>query len=166
MSDLTLSQAIDNIYASIKNNNEDLDPHIAALKAAMAREGAKEAVFEPAKLAQSNRQGRKIMQSYFKKKGVGGQLLGLKPGHSPFRHIAATPIEARPIAAYLCLYPPLRRRSLLSTVASIRISARSPDLRCPSSGRDRVPTSANLPARSATRHGQRGITCGIRTIST
>ena len=70
MSDLTLSQAIDNIYASIKNDNEDLDAHIAALKAAMAREGAKEAVFEPARLAQSNRQGRKIMQSYFKKKGV------------------------------------------------------------------------------------------------
>ncbi len=70
MSDITVSQAIDAIYASIKNNNEDLDAHIAALKAAMAREGAKEAVFEPAKLAQSNRQGRKIMQSYFKKKGV------------------------------------------------------------------------------------------------
>ena len=70
MSDLTLSQAIDNIYVSIKNNNEDLDAHIAALKAAMTREGAKEAVFEPAKLAQSNRQGRKIMQAYFKKKGV------------------------------------------------------------------------------------------------
>ena len=70
MSDLSLSQAIDNIYASIKNNNEDLDAHIAALKAAMVAEGAKEAVFEPGKLAQSNRQGRKIMQSYFKKKGV------------------------------------------------------------------------------------------------
>ena len=36
----------------------------------MTREGAKEAVFEPAKLAQNNRQGRKMMQSYFKKKGV------------------------------------------------------------------------------------------------
>lgn len=70
MSDLTLSQAIENIYTSIKNNNEDLDLHIAALKAAMAAEGAKEAIFEPGKLAQSNRQGRKIMQSYFKKKGV------------------------------------------------------------------------------------------------
>ena len=70
MSDLTLTQAIDNIYTSIKANNEDLDSHIAALKAAMAREGATEAVFEPAKLAQSNRQGRKIMQAYFKKKGI------------------------------------------------------------------------------------------------
>jgi hypothetical protein len=70
MSDLTLTQAIDNIYASIKNNNDELDAHIAALKTAMAAEGAKEAVFQPGKLAQSNRQGRKIMQSYFKKKGV------------------------------------------------------------------------------------------------
>ncbi|RYE62032.1 MAG: hypothetical protein EOO82_00525 [Oxalobacteraceae bacterium] len=70
MSELTLSQAIDNIYASIKNNNDELDAHIAALKTAMAAEGVEEAVFEPGKLAQSNRQGRKIMQSYFKKKGV------------------------------------------------------------------------------------------------
>lgn len=70
MSELTLAQAIDNIYASIKADNEDLDTHIAALKAAMAREGAKEAVFEPSKLAQSNRQGRKLMQAYFRKKGV------------------------------------------------------------------------------------------------
>ncbi|KRA42561.1 hypothetical protein [Devosia sp. Root635] len=70
MSDLTLNQAIDNIYASIKADNEDLDTHIAALKAAMASEGAKEAVFEPGKLAQSNRQGRKLMQAYFRKKGV------------------------------------------------------------------------------------------------
>ena len=70
MSDLSVAQATDNIYASIKNNNEDLDTHIAALKGAMKREGASEAVFEPSKLAQSNRQGRKIMQSYFKKKGV------------------------------------------------------------------------------------------------
>ncbi len=50
MSDLTLAQAIDNIYASINNDNEDIDRHIAALKAAMARDGVKEAVFEPASL--------------------------------------------------------------------------------------------------------------------
>lgn len=70
VSDLSLNQAIDNIYTSIKSDNEELDVHIAALKAAMARDGVKEAVFEPGKLAQSNRQGRKIMQSYFRKKGV------------------------------------------------------------------------------------------------
>lgn len=70
MSDLTASQAIDNIYASLKANNEDLDVHIAALKAAMAREGLKEALFDSSRLAQNNRQGRKLMQSYFRKRGV------------------------------------------------------------------------------------------------
>lgn len=70
MSDLTVSQAMDNIYASLKADNADLDLHIAALKSALLAEGLKEAVFEPAKLAQNNRQGRKLMQSYFRKKGV------------------------------------------------------------------------------------------------
>jgi hypothetical protein len=70
VSDLTLTEAIDNIYTSLRENNADIDVHIAALKAAMAKEGAKEAVFNPAKLAQNNRQGRKTMQSYFKKRGV------------------------------------------------------------------------------------------------
>ncbi|CAN7272105.1 hypothetical protein [Devosia sp. LjRoot3] len=76
MSDITVSAAIDAIYASIKNNNEDIDLHIAALKAAMAREGAKEAVFETSKLAQPNRQGRKLMQAYFKKKGIAVSFSG------------------------------------------------------------------------------------------
>jgi hypothetical protein len=70
MSDLSLAEATDNIYASIKNDNEDLDLHIAALKAAMLREGKKEAVFEVAKLAQPNRAGRKLLEAYFRKKGV------------------------------------------------------------------------------------------------
>jgi hypothetical protein len=70
VTDLTVQQATDNVYASLKADNADLDQHIAALKAAMAREGLAEAVFEPAKLAQNNRQGRKLMQAYFRKKGV------------------------------------------------------------------------------------------------
>jgi hypothetical protein len=70
VSDLTLAAAVDNIYASLAANNEELDAHIVALKAALARDGVKEAVFDPAKLAQNNRQGRKLMQSYFKKRGV------------------------------------------------------------------------------------------------
>ncbi|SEA15975.1 hypothetical protein SAMN05428936_102145 [Pelagibacterium halotolerans] len=70
MSDMTVSQAIDAIYASLQNDNEDIDLHIAALKGAMAREGVKEAVFETSRLAQPNRQGRKLMQAYFRKKGV------------------------------------------------------------------------------------------------
>ena len=70
MTDITVSQAIEDIYASIRNDNEELDAHIAALKGALAREGMQEATFETAKLVQPNRQGRKLMQSYFKKKGV------------------------------------------------------------------------------------------------
>lgn len=70
MSDITYTQAVEAIYASIRNDNEDIDTHIAALKSAMAREGLKEATFETAKLAQPNRQGRKLMQAYFRKKGV------------------------------------------------------------------------------------------------
>ena len=70
MSDLTLAAAVENIYASLAANNEELDAHIVALKAALAREGVKEAVLDPAKLAQNNRQGRKLMQSYFKKRVV------------------------------------------------------------------------------------------------
>lgn len=67
---LTLEEAVDNVYASLKDDNRDIDAHIAALKAVLAREGLKEAVFEPARLAQNNRQGRKTLQAYFRKKGV------------------------------------------------------------------------------------------------
>ncbi|WDR03417.1 hypothetical protein PSQ19_04675 [Devosia algicola] len=70
MTEPSVTESVDNIYAALANNNEDLDVHISALKAAMAREGMKEAVFEASKLAQNNRQGRKTMQSYFKKRGV------------------------------------------------------------------------------------------------
>jgi hypothetical protein len=70
MTDLTYAAAVDNVYASLRADNADLDLHIAALKAAMAREGRKEAVFDPNRLAQNNRQGRKLMQAYFRQRGV------------------------------------------------------------------------------------------------
>jgi hypothetical protein len=70
MPDVTVAEAIANVYASLKADNADLDQHIAALTAAMVREEAAEAVFAPARLAQNNRQGRKLMQAYFKKRGV------------------------------------------------------------------------------------------------
>lgn len=70
MADTTVSEAIEAIYTSIRADNADLDSHIAALKAALAREGAKEAVFDPTKLVQNNRQGRKLMQAYFRQRGV------------------------------------------------------------------------------------------------
>ena len=70
MADLSLEQAIANIYGALQADNKDIDLHIAELKAAMAREGATVATFDPARLAQNNRQGRKMMQSYFRQRGV------------------------------------------------------------------------------------------------
>ncbi|MDO9418476.1 hypothetical protein [Pararhizobium sp.] len=70
MTNQTVAEATDKIYQSLQSDNAGIDEYIAALKVAMAREGAKEAVFDPSKLAQSNRQGRKIMQAYFRQRGV------------------------------------------------------------------------------------------------
>lgn len=67
---MTTAEALEKIYDSLANDNVELDAAIKDLKAALAAEGLKEAVVEPARLAQNNRQGRKLMQSYFKKKGV------------------------------------------------------------------------------------------------
>ena len=75
MSDPTVAEAIDSIYASLQADNADLDLHIATLKAALARAGVREAVFDPAKLAQSNRSGRKLMQAYFRQRGVSVKFL-------------------------------------------------------------------------------------------
>ncbi len=70
MSVLSLKDAQEAVYGSLDNNNEDIDLHIANLKAAMAAIGAAEATFDVARLAQGNRAGRKMMQAYFKKRGV------------------------------------------------------------------------------------------------
>ena len=76
MSDLTLAEATENIYAALREDNKDLDQHIGALKAVLIRDGLKEAVFEPSKLAQNNRSGRKLMQAYFRKRGVAVTFAG------------------------------------------------------------------------------------------
>lgn len=70
MSEQTVAEVTDKIYASIQSDNADIDLHIADLKQALAREGAKEAVFDPGKLAHNNRSGRKLMQAYFRQRGV------------------------------------------------------------------------------------------------
>lgn len=70
MSALTVSQAIENVYTSLADDNRDINDHIDALKTALKAEGQTEAVFVPSRLAQNNRQGRKMMQAYFKKRGV------------------------------------------------------------------------------------------------
>jgi hypothetical protein len=70
VSDPTVSEATDSIYASLRSNNADIDVHIATLKAALTREGMKEALFDPTRLVQNNRSGRKLMQAYFRQRGV------------------------------------------------------------------------------------------------
>lgn len=70
MSELNVVEATDRIYESLQADNADIDMHIAALKAAMTRAGLKEAVFDPARLVQNNRSGRKLMQAYFRQRGV------------------------------------------------------------------------------------------------
>jgi len=70
VSEPTVAEATESIYASLQANNADIDAHIATLKAALTREGMKEALFDPARLAQNNRSGRKLMQAYFRQRGV------------------------------------------------------------------------------------------------
>lgn len=66
----SVADSIDAVYVSLREDNRELDERLAELRAAMAREGVAEAVFDPAKLAQNNRQGRKVMQAYFRQRGV------------------------------------------------------------------------------------------------
>ena len=70
MSEPTVADATNSVYASLQADNADIDAHIATLKAALARAGLKEAVFDPTRLAQNNRSGRKLMQAYFRQRGV------------------------------------------------------------------------------------------------
>jgi hypothetical protein len=68
MTQLNTAQALENIYLSLENNNHEIDTHIAALKTTLG--DSKTVVVDPARLAMNNRQGRKLMQSYFKKRGI------------------------------------------------------------------------------------------------
>ncbi len=70
MTTLTIEQVLENIYTSLKNDNEDIDTHIQHLKTAMSETNKTNVEVESARLVQNNRQGRKMMQSYFKKRGV------------------------------------------------------------------------------------------------
>lgn len=65
-----VKQAWDAVYQSLNANNEGIDAAIVNLKAAIEASGAKVAVAEKSRLAQNDRPGRRMMQSYFKKRGV------------------------------------------------------------------------------------------------
>lgn len=66
----SLTDALEHIYAALNDDNKDIDQHIARLKAAMDAKGQKSVTVDPARLVQNNRAGRKMMQSYFKRRGV------------------------------------------------------------------------------------------------
>jgi hypothetical protein len=70
VSETTVAEATNRIYESLQADNADIDVHIATLKAALAQAGMKEAVFDPSRLVQNNRSGRKLMQAYFRQRGV------------------------------------------------------------------------------------------------
>jgi hypothetical protein len=73
---MSLDAALEAIYASLKDDNNEIDSHIARLKAAMAASGQKKAVLDPQKIAQNNRQGRKTLQAYFRQRGVAVEFSG------------------------------------------------------------------------------------------
>lgn len=73
---LSHEQALENIYQSLNNGNQDIDDHIRSLKQTLPEEAGSTIIIDPARLPQNNRQGRKMMQSYFKKRGISVQFSG------------------------------------------------------------------------------------------
>ncbi len=67
---MSMEEAMEAVYTSLANDNEDIDRHISNLKAAMAAAGEKTARVKTARLMHNNRSGRKMMQSYFRQRGV------------------------------------------------------------------------------------------------
>ena len=70
MSTLSLEEATEAIYISVNNDNDNIEEHVENLKAALSAEGTKEIEIDPERLNYNNRAGRKMMQSFFKKRGI------------------------------------------------------------------------------------------------
>jgi hypothetical protein len=67
---MTVAAALEQVHAALNDNNAGLDASIATLKAALAAKGEKQVAMDKTRLPQNNRQGRKMLQTYFKKRGV------------------------------------------------------------------------------------------------
>lgn len=65
-----VAAALEQVHVSLNDNNAGLDANIATLKAALDVSGAKQVAMDKTRLPQNNRQGRKMLQTYFKKRGV------------------------------------------------------------------------------------------------
>lgn len=70
MAESATDKILEDIYASLHNNNEGIDSLIVNLKAVLASNGEKSVTVDASRLPVSNREGRKTMQIYFKKRGV------------------------------------------------------------------------------------------------
>ena len=66
----TVKDALEKVHACLDDNNTGLDTAIAELKLAMINAGEKNVTMVKERLPQNNRQGRKMLQTYFKKRGV------------------------------------------------------------------------------------------------
>jgi hypothetical protein len=67
---MTVETALEGLYESLSNDNEDIDLHISNLKNALKDEQRKHVEIDPERLFQNNREGRKMLQSYCKRRGV------------------------------------------------------------------------------------------------
>lgn len=65
-----MTDTLEHIYASLNNNNAGIDALIATLKSELEAKDEKAVTVDKTRLAQNDRQGRRMMQSYFKKRGV------------------------------------------------------------------------------------------------
>lgn len=66
-----ITPALEAVYEGLHGDDlRALDAAILSLRSAMKENNIKTATFDPSRLAQNNREGRKRMQSYFKKRGV------------------------------------------------------------------------------------------------
>lgn len=68
--DPIITPILEHIYTSLHNDNAGLDGHIAALKNALSEQNQKSVIIDVVRLVQANRQGRKLMQAYFRQRGV------------------------------------------------------------------------------------------------
>ena len=65
-----VKQALDAVHASLDNNNAGIDAAIVALKLAIEGAGQKTVTMDKTRLPNNSRPGRKMLQTYFKKRGV------------------------------------------------------------------------------------------------
>lgn len=67
---MTIETVLEDIYISLENDNDSIDECIENLKIEMKKESLKDIEIENIRLPIPNREGRNMLKSYFKKRGV------------------------------------------------------------------------------------------------